>query len=171
MASMPVLEVRRRATCFDSRMRKLLILIATLAVSASAFATDITRASVIAEMNVRRAAFGLPPLHEDARLDAAADDRMSDMEDQGYWAHVAPDGREPFVWMRPHGFDYRFAGENLAAGFDTSEVLVDAWMESQGHRANIMSPLYRDCGVAIIEGSTIRRQSGKSIVVMFGTEK
>lgn len=150
-------------------MRLPLVLAVALLVSGSALASDITRASVVAEMNVRRAAFGLPSLHEDARLDDAADDRVNDMEEQGYWAHISPDGKEPFVWMRPHGYEYRYAGENLASGFDTSEVLVDAWMESQGHRANILSPVYRDCGVSVIEGSTTGRISGKSIVVMFGS--
>ena len=135
----------------------------------SLHASEITRSSVVAEMNVRRATFGLPPLREDTRLDDAADDRVTDMEDQGYWAHISPDGRQPFLWLRPHGYDYHYAGENLASGFDTTEVLVDAWMESRGHRENILSPNYRDCGVSVIEGSTTGRASGKSIVVMFGS--
>ena len=156
--------------CFEAHMRKLLVLAAALAFASGAFASDITRESVVREMNVRRATFGLPALREDSRLDAAADDRVSDMEDQGYWAHKSPDGREPFVWLRPHGYAYHFAGENLAAGFETAEVMVDAWMESIGHRANIMSPLYRDCGVSIIEGSTVGRIPGKSVVVMFASE-
>lgn len=151
-------------------MRKLLLIAAAM-LAMPAFASDITRASVVAEMNVRRATFGLPPLHEDDRLDAAATDRMTDMEDQGYFDHVSPDGREPFVWLRPHGYDYQFAGENLASGFDTAEVLLDAWMESKGHRENILSPFYRDCGVAIIDGLPNGRASGKSVVVMFGRPK
>ena len=151
-------------------MRKLLF-IAVALVALPAVASEITRSSVIAEMNVRRATFGLPPLVEDSRLDGAADDRVGDMEDLSYWGHVSPDGREPFVWLRPHGYNYQFAGENLAAGFDTTEVLVDAWMESKGHRENILSPLYRDCGVSIIDGLPTGRGSGKSIVVLFGRQK
>ena len=150
-------------------MRLPLVLAFAVLVAAPAFASDITRSSVVAEMNVRRATFGLPPLREDVRLDDAADDRVNDMEEQGYWAHISPDGRQPFVWMRPHGYDYRYAGENLASGFETTEVLVDAWMESKGHRENILSLMYRDCGVSVIEGSTTGRAVGKSIVVMFGS--
>ena len=153
---------------FHPGMRMPLVLAVAFLLSGHAFASDITRSSVIEEMNVRRVAFGLPALREDSRLDEAADDRVNDMEDQGYWAHISPDGREPFVWMRPHGYEYHFAGENLATGFDTTEVLVDAWMESKGHRDNILSPNYRDCGVSVIEGSTTGRAAGKSIVVMFG---
>ena len=151
-------------------MRRLVLLAAILAASA-AYASDITRASVVDQMNARRAVAGLPPLHEDARLDRAADDRVQDMEDQEYWAHFSPDGQSPFRFLKPRGYDYQFAGENLAAGFDTAEVLLDAWMESAGHRQNILSPLYADCGVSIIEGSTLGRSAGKSIVVIFGRAK
>ncbi|MGZ5492409.1 MAG: CAP domain-containing protein [Thermoanaerobaculia bacterium] len=150
-------------------MRKVLLLVIVL-IGTAAFAAEITPASVVAEMNLRRALFGLPPLHADVRLEDAAGDRISDMEDQGYWAHISPDGKEPFRWLHPHGYDFHYAGENLASGFETAEVLVDAWMESKGHRQNILSPLYHDCGVAVIEGSTTGRASGKSVVVLFGCD-
>lgn len=151
---------------FHGSMRKLLFLLIAL-VASTAAASDISRATVIDQMNLRRAEAGFPPLREDARLDQAADDRITDMEEQGYWAHFSPDGASPFRWLKPHGYDFRYAGENLAAGFDTAEVLVDAWMESSGHRANILSPIYQDCGVSIVEGSTLGRAAGKSIVVIF----
>ena len=138
-----------------------------LIVAGSLSAADITRESVIAEMNSYRAAKGLPPLREDTRLIRAADERMRDMEELAYWAHVSPDGRSPFLLLRPLGYEYQSAGENLASGFDTAELLVQAWMESRGHRDNIMSPMYQDCGVAIIEGSTTGRATGRSIVVLF----
>jgi len=149
--------------------RSLLLLL--IIVATPAFASDITRASVVAAMNEYRAQYHLPPLREDARLDAAADDRMRDMEDQAYWAHESPDGRSPFTWMAPNGYAYHYAGENLATGFDTTELLVEGWMESRGHRANILSPHFEDCGIAIIDGLTMRRGVGKSIVVMFGATR
>ena len=139
-----------------------------LLVATPALASDITRASVVAAMNEYRAQHNLPPLREDVHLEAAAGDRMRDMEDQGYWAHEAPDGRSPFTWLESNGYLFRYAGENLATGFDTTELLVAGWMESPGHRANILSPHFEDCGIAIIDGQTTRRAAGKSIVVMFG---
>ena len=139
-----------------------------LLVAAPALASDITRASVVAAMNEYRAEHHLPPLREDLRLDAAANDRMRDMEDQGYWAHESPDGLSPFTWLAPRGYDFHYAGENLACGFETTELLVAGWMESPGHRDNILSPHFEDCGIAIIDGLTMRRGTGKSIVVMFG---
>jgi uncharacterized protein YkwD len=142
-----------------------------LLVATPALASDITRASVVAAMNEYRAEHHMPPLREDLRLDAAADDRMRDMEDLGYWAHESPDGRSPFTWLAPHGYDFHFAGENLACGFETTELLLTGWMESPGHRANILSPHFEDCGIAIIDGMTTRRGMGRSIVVMFGATR
>jgi uncharacterized protein YkwD len=149
----------------------LLVLVAFISAATPAFASDITRASVVAAMNEYRAEHQLPPLREDARLDAAAGDRMRDMEDQAYWAHESPDGRSPFTWLEPNGYTFHYAGENLATGFDTTELLVEGWMESPGHRANILSPHFEDCGIAIIDGLTMRRSAGKSIVVMFGATR
>ena len=147
-------------------MKRLFLLL--LVVAAPAFASEITKASVVAAMNQHRAQFGLPPLREDARLDAAADDRMRDMEEMSYWAHESPDGRSPFMWLALRRYSYRFAGENLATGFETTELLLGGWMESKGHRENILSPDFQDCGVAVIDGGTDKRISGKSVVVMFG---
>jgi uncharacterized protein YkwD len=139
-----------------------------LVVAAPALASEITNASVVAAMNEQRAHAGLPPLREDPRLDAAAADRMHDMEDLGYWAHESPDGRSPFMWLALRHYPYRFAGENLANGFETVELLMDGWMGSKGHRENILSVNYEDVGVAIIDGGTAHRMQGKSVVVMFG---
>lgn len=153
-------------------------LIATLLLLAPAFAfaaddpsNEITVANVIAEMNVYRAEKGLPPLVAETRLTKAADDRMQDMEELGYWAHVAPDGRSPFIWLKTNGYTHAYAAENLATGFETVRILVEGWMESPGHRANIMSPLYNQCGVAIIDGATNERRTGKSVVVLFARER
>lgn len=147
-------------------MRSVLIL-AMLAAAVSAAAAEITIETVVAEMNIHRAAAGLPPLRHDDRLLRAADSRMRDMEELAYWGHIAPDGRSPFEVIRPNGYEFRYAGENLAAGFETAEVLVQSWMESKGHRANILSPLYQDCGVSIIDGATTGRSVGRSVVVLF----
>lgn len=150
-------------------MKRALILL--LVAATPAFAAEITRDAVIAAMNSSRAKFDLPPLREDARLDAAAEDRMRDMEDLGYWNHESPDGRSPFTWLPLHGYLFERAGENLATGFETNELLVSSWMESPGHRENILSPDYTDCGVALVDGAPMRRAPGKSVVVLFGRPK
>src|SRR5438045_9765445 len=127
-------------------MRRIVSLLPLLLLFAiPAAASEITRNSVLASMNAYRAEKGLPALRFEARLQKAADDRMRDMEELEYWAHESPDGRSPFTWLRAENYDFEFAGENLAAGFETNEVLVSSWMESPGHRDNIMSPLYAAC--------------------------
>ncbi len=128
---------------------------------------EITAANVMAEVNLRRIAAGLDPLQIVPQLQDAAEDRMSDMADLGYWGHVSPDGRSPFLTIRSHGYHFAYAGENLAAGFETARLLVTGWMESKGHRDNMLSPLYTECGIAVLEGSTTRRAAGSSVVILF----
>lgn len=152
-------------------MRRVLVALVAVAFSVPLLASEITPQAVIASMNVYRQQEGLPPLREEVRLVKAADDRIRDMEDLSYWGHESPDGRTPFVWLRAEGYDYQYAGENLAAGFETNELLVSSWMESPGHRSNILSPLYVDCGVAVLDGATTGRATGKSVVVLFGRPK
>lgn len=130
---------------------------------------EITPENVLAAMNRYREEKNLPPLRGDHRLDLAAEDRMRDMEEIGYWSHESPEGRSPFFWLALRGYRFGYAGENLARGFETAEVLVDSWMESRGHRENIMSADHADCGIAIIDGSTTGKSTGKSIVVLFAT--
>ncbi len=129
--------------------------------------SEINVPNVLTRMNKYRAAEGLPPLRADARLTKAAEDRMRHMEELGYWKHESPDGMSPFVWLAARDYAYAHAGENLANGYETAGVLVDSWMESPGHRANILSKNYEDVGIAIIEGSTTGPAMGKSIVVLF----
>ena len=132
--------------------------------------TEITAENVVALMNAYRAESHLPPLRVDASLTAAAAARMQEMADGEWWGHEAPDGTPPFAFI-PVEYDFAFAAENLAAGFETAGVLVESWMESPGHRTNIMGVQYADCGVAILEGATTGPATGKSVVVMFGRRK
>lgn len=146
-----------------------LLLILLLAVPAWADDNEITNANVLALMNEYRAERGLAPLREDARLTKAAEDRMRHMEELGYWSHESPDGLLPFAWLADHDYAYATAGENLANGFETARLLVQAWMESPGHRENILAEKYQDVGVAIIEGATTGPAQGRSVVVLFAS--
>lgn len=151
-------------------MRFTIVLLLLLA-SVSAFAEDASNEinidNVVALMNEYRAEQGLQPLRADERLTKAAHDRVRHMEDLGYWSHTAPDGMSPFVWLMARDYAYSTAAENLASGFETARILVESWMESPGHRDNIMTPEFTDCGIAIIDGTTTGPATGKSIVVMF----
>lgn len=133
-------------------------------------ASEINTANIVARMNDYRAEAGLPPLHVDPSLTKAAEARMNEMAEGEWWGHQAPDGTPPFVHI-PIDYDYAFAAENLAAGFDTVGLLVQSWMESPGHRANILGVHYADCGIAVLDGATTGPAMGKSIVVLFGKRK
>jgi uncharacterized protein YkwD len=147
---------------------KRLLLILLFSVRAFANDNEINAANVTALMNEWRAEAGLGPLRLDARLTRAAESRMQDMIDGAWWSHESPEGTPPFVWITAADYNYVAAAENLAAGFETARLLVESWIESPGHRANIMNAMYADCGIAVIEGRTDRRGEGKSIVVLFG---
>lgn len=150
------------------------LLLAVLLLSVPAFAADsneITVENVLRLLNERRAQSSLRPLAADERLMRAANDRMRHMEEESYWGHRSPDGLSPFSWVTLRSYEFRSVGENLACGFETARMLVEAWMESPGHRANILSNDYEDCGIAIIDGSTKGPANGKSIVIMFAKKK
>jgi uncharacterized protein YkwD len=137
---------------------------------AIAVAAEITPDTILENLNRKRTDLGLPPFRRDFRLDDAAEDRLGDMIEMRYWSHRAPDGRTPFTWMTARGYRYMRAAENLAAGFDTPSLLVDSWMESPGHRDNVIQPDFVDVGIAVLEGSTVSRSAGRSVVVLFGRE-
>jgi uncharacterized protein YkwD len=133
-------------------------------------ASDITAESILTAMNEYRAKYQLEPLRSELRLTSAAEDRMRDMEDLGYWAHESPDGRSPFFWVRYRAYRFSMVGENLARGYETATVLVESWMDSPGHRSNILGVQYRDVGIAVIDGATTGRSPGRSVVVLFGRD-
>jgi hypothetical protein len=86
---------------------------------------------------------------------------------KGYWAHNAPDGTTPWVFIKAAGYEYLYAGENLARGFTTAPDTVNAWMASPGHKENILSPKYKDVGFAIVTG-TLTGEETVLIVQEFG---
>src|SRR5688572_6124480 len=94
--------------------------------------------ALVAEMNSYRAQEGLQPLRMNTRLNNAATDRIRDMYSKRYFDHVAPDGTQPFVWAQRHEYRYATIGENLAAGYPSAHRVVAGWMNSPGHRANIL---------------------------------
>lgn len=106
-----------------------------------------TAAVVLATNGAREAAF-LPPLERSAVLDEAARRKLDDMAQRQYFAHQSPIGVQPWDWITGVGYTYRSAGENLARGFSEAQPVVDAWMQSPSHRANLLNPAYRHIGVA-----------------------
>lgn len=108
---------------------------------------------IIAQSNEARAAEGLKGLLEDHGLNLIAELRLEDMFARQYFAHVAADGRSAETEAEKTGYDYLAIGENLALGnFEDDEDVVTAWMESPGHRANILGEQFSRIGVAARRG-------------------
>jgi uncharacterized protein YkwD len=96
-------------------------------------------------------AFGATgPLAMEARLRCAARVHSLDMVTRAFFDHVNPDGETPFVRMEHAGYEYRAAGENIAAGQSTPQEVVEGWLQSPGHCANIMSPDFTQIGVGYV---------------------
>ena len=114
----------------------------------------ITTIQIFTLTNVERSTVaGLPPLKENALLDVAAETKLKDMFAKQYFAHISPSGVGPGDLAEQAGYSYVVEGENLAEGnFLNAQNLLDAWMASPGHRANILNTRYTDIGVAVGEG-------------------
>jgi uncharacterized protein YkwD len=118
--------------------------------------------------NERRAEAGLAPLVLNPQLSQAATAKAHYMFDKNFWAHNAPDGTTPWVFIKSSGYEYIYAGENLARGFNTAGDAMNAWMASPGHRENIMSPNYNEIGFSVATGS-LTGEDTILIVEMFGS--
>jgi uncharacterized protein YkwD len=102
-------------------------------------------------VNEERAVRNLDPLHRVSKLDIAADERAEDMATRDYFAHISPEGLTPGDQILSVGYEALLCGENIASGYTTPREVVQAWMASPAHRANILEPRYRDIGLAYVE--------------------
>ena len=105
---------------------------------------------VVTLVNAERAKYGLAALSLDETLCSYARVKSQDMHDQSYFSHTSPTYGSPFDMMRAFGVSYRTAGENIAMGYATPAAVVEAWMNSEGHRANILSANYTTLGVGYV---------------------
>lgn len=105
-------------------------------------------------VNVERAKAGLAPLTLNWELSRVARYKSQDMKDNRYFAHNSPTYGTPFQMIRSFGLSYRTAGENIAMGYATPAAVMNGWMNSSGHRANILNASYTQIGVGYVaEGS------------------
>lgn len=132
------------------------------------YAANIPPSEVVRITNEKRALEGVPALKYSSVLEQAARAKGEDMLANDYWAHVAPDGTEPWVFFTSAGYSYRYAGENLARDFTNPSSAVDAWLASPSHRENLLSKKYREIGVAVVEGD-LAGVDTTIIVQLFGT--
>ena len=101
-------------------------------------------------VNEIRVQYGLNTLALDAELSRVARYKSQDMRDKNYFDHTSPTYGTPFQMMKSFGISYRTAGENIAYGYATPQAVVDGWMNSPGHRANILNASYTKIGVGYV---------------------
>jgi len=134
------------------------------------YATHIQIDSLISETNNARLESGADIVILNDVLSTAARAKAVDMFEYNYWAHTSPSGTEPWDFIIGEGYDYIFAGENLARDFATSKGVVKAWLESPSHRDNLLNPRYTEMGLAIVDGE-LNGYPTTLVVQMFGTPR
>lgn len=133
------------------------------------FAANISPDEVVALTNEKRTQAGLLPLSLNSTLSQAAQAKGADMLNKGYWAHVAPDGTQPWAFFTNFGYKYKYAGENLARDFSSASSAVEAWMNSPSHKENLLSSKYKEIGIGVVEGN-LAGVDTTIIVQFFGTK-
>lgn len=107
-------------------------------------------AEVIRLVNKIRAENSLSPLTANWELSRVARYKSQDMRNNGYFSHTSPTYGTPFQMIKAFGLSYRTAGENIARGYISPQAVVNGWMNSSGHRANILNASYRQIGVGYV---------------------
>lgn len=107
---------------------------------------------VIRLVNEIRAENGLKALTHDWELSRVARYKSQDMKDNKYFSHTSPIYGSPFQMIKNFGISFRSAGENIAKGYTTPQAVVNGWMNSSGHRANILNTSYTHIGVGYVSG-------------------
>ncbi len=108
---------------------------------------------VLRLVNIERANNGLKPLTMNWELSRVARYKSQDMHDKGYFSHTSPTYGSPFDMMKQYGVSYRTAGENIAMGQTTPQQVMQGWMNSPGHRANILNSSFTQIGVGIAKNA------------------
>lgn len=145
----------------------ILILVPVRSVSASGSLSPWAE-DAVGLMNKERSERGLPELVVNGTLAKAAQAKLSDMEKKNYFAHTSPEKLTPWSFIETAGYDYRFAGENLAIHFKNPESEHQAWMRSEKHCQNILDPRFREVGMAVGKVFFEGRET-MLVVSMFGT--
>ncbi|WP_036708782.1 CAP domain-containing protein [Paenibacillus pinihumi] len=113
-------------------------------------------AEVVRLVNVERGKAGLKPLASDSALARVALDKAKDMYNNHYFSHTSPTYGSPFDMMTQYGIKYSYAGENIASGQQSPAQVMNDWMNSQGHRENILNANFNKIGVGYYNGQWVQ---------------
>ncbi len=128
------------------------ILQTTVVSNKTNFLASVLPGALASLTNQDRIKNGIDTLERDEALDRAAQLKAEDMAEKGYFSHVDPAGNAPWYWFKEVGYEYIYAGENLAVNFTDSAEVEEAWMNSPTHRANIVKQQYTNVGFGVAHG-------------------
>ncbi len=106
---------------------------------------------IINLVNSARTEVGLPEVQENLKLKLSAMEKAQHMKDNDYFEHISPEGFQPSYFAQKQDYSYKNFGENLASGYFSAESVHEGWMNSPGHRDNILSEKFAEIGVAILD--------------------
>mgnify|MGYP002682242939 FL=1 len=134
------------------------------------FFAEVNSNAILSLTNEFRRQNGLNELKVNPLLNEIAKEKASDMINKKYFAHNSPDGLTPWYWFIKNNYNYKYAGENLAIDFIDSSQVIEAWLNSPSHRANLLNQNYQEIGVAVVSGD-IEGYETTLVVQVFGTPK
>lgn len=140
---------------------------ALLRLPLTSYLASVFPSAVVQLTNQEREIRNLKELAVNPLLEKAAQMKAEDMAQKGYFAHVSPSGETPWVWLDRAGYAYAAAGENLAVHFFDSKDLVNAWMDSPGHSANILQNEFTETGIGIATGTPRGSERATVFIVQF----
>lgn len=119
--------------------------------------------------NEVREQHNLSPLTPNIKLQHAALLKANDMQEKQYFSHNGPNGTAPWHWIKRAGYNFSYAGENLALNFTSSDAIEKSWLASPKHRDNILNKNYEDTGIAVVRGE-VEHTPVVFTVQMFGKQ-
>lgn len=153
------------------RLAAMVAVFCVVATSLAAVPVDaISRTAVVQETNNVRSAAHLPRLYQSTALNRAAVAKAESMFQQQYFDHTSPSGQRFWSWLGVDRRRFSQLGENIARGYKSEKVLLQDWMKSGGHRANILGTGFTHIGVGIRSG-VLQGKRSTVIVQLFGKKK
>lgn len=134
------------------------------------YATSMSVDGLVRKTNDRRLIKKTNRLQLNTKLSQAAQIKAQDMANRNYWSHNTPEGNAPWEFINNVGYSYKKAGENLAYGFANESDVIDGWMNSYGHRENMLDPTYKEVGFGFAQTKNYQKSGPSTVVVaMYGT--
>ena len=158
--------------CYSSILLliKIAVISFVLILPYSNFFSAITQSQLISLINQARQNNSLPPVSLNQTLNETANLKVNDMLANNYFEHTSPSGATPWSWFKKAGYNYAYAGENLAIDFAQTDDVFSAWMASPAHRDNILNPNFTEIGLAVKNGP-LKDHDATLAVLVFGKQQ